>query len=67
MKKVRIRFSAEIYFEGETIEDVAKQWVNTTLLSEDAISNHYADFLEIESVEDEDTGEDIGYEFDKVC
>lgn len=59
--KVRITFRSEIYFEADTIEDVAKQWVNTPLLSEDAVMNHAADFLEIVSIENDETGEDLSF------
>lgn len=64
--KVRITFRSEIFFDGETIEDVAKQWLTTPLFNTEAISNNGADFLEIVSVEDAETSEDLDTGFNNA-
>ncbi len=64
--KVRITFRSEIFFDGETIEDVAKQWLTTPLFTTKAISKNGADFLEIVSVEDVETSEDLNTEFNNA-
>lgn len=63
--RVRICFRSEIYFEGESLEDVAKQWERVELFSEEA-NNHYACELEVTSVEDERKGKDLTSEFNSI-
>ena len=62
MKKVRIRFAADICVEGEDMKEVVSKWRSIPLFTEEAISSG-ADFLEVEAVDDCDTGEDLSTEF----
>lgn len=63
--RVRICFRSEIYFEGESLEDVAKQWERIELFSEEA-NNHYACELNIMSVEEEESSKEITNEFNNI-
>ena len=62
MKYIRIRFAADIVVDGETMADVRDNWASIPLFSKEAIDNG-VDFLEIEAVEDTETGEDVETEF----
>lgn len=63
--RVRICFRSEIYFEGESLEDVAKQWERIELFSEEA-NNHYACELNLMSVEMEESSKDVTNEFNSI-
>lgn len=57
--RVRITFRSEIYLEGDSLEEIRNKWENTDLYSEDALK-HGADFVELVSADDVDTGEELG-------
>ncbi len=63
--RVRICFRSEIYFEGESLEDVAKQWESIELFSEEA-NKHYACELNLMSVEEEKSSREITNEFNNI-
>lgn len=65
-KKVRITFSAEVYINGKDLAEIKDKWENLPLFSAEAIEEAYADFVELVSVEDADTYEDIMTEFRKA-
>lgn len=56
--KVRITFRSEVYLEGDNLDDIRKEWENLDLYSEDALK-HSADFVELVSADDEDSGNDL--------
>ena len=62
MKTVRITFRSEITIEGDTLADVKKKFEEMTLYSGQAINNG-ANFIEVNSVEDANTLEDLSAEF----
>lgn len=64
-KSVRIRFTCEVYFDnvqGESNEEVKvnalKEFDNLPIFSADALDK-YADVVDVENVEDEETGEEL--------
>lgn len=61
--EVRITFRSEVFLTGETMSDIVRQFNNLPLLSADALEEAHADFCEIVSVEDADTGEDLEEEY----
>lgn len=60
--KVRIRFASEIYIDADSYEEARKEWEGMSLFSKEA-KEHYADFVEIEAIEDEETGNDVSSKF----
>lgn len=65
-KKVRITFKCEVYLEGEDMADVKEQWEDLPVFTADALEDAYAEILDVESVEDADTHEDLKDEFDEA-
>lgn len=61
--EVRIKFSADIYIEGETMKEIRSKWENLPLWSEKA-KERSAEFSEVELVEDAETYNDLRNEFD---
>lgn len=55
---VRITYRAEVYIEADTLAEARDEWENMDLFSNDAIK-HYADFVELVSVEDAETYKDL--------
>ena len=64
-KSVRITFRSEIYLEGESLEEVAKKWEKVELFSDEA-NKCGACEIEVVSVEDAETYDDLKPEFDKL-
>ena len=60
--EVRIKFSADLIIEGETIQEVRSKWENMPLFSEEAKAAK-AEFSEILLIEDAATYEDLWSEF----
>lgn len=58
MVKVRVKFSADLVIEAESIEEARKEWENLPLWSEDA-KKCGVEFSETLLIEDADTYEDI--------
>lgn len=57
--KVRIRFAAEVFVEGNSVEEIAEKWHEMAIFTDEAVEDYDADFVEIESVENSDTYEPI--------
>lgn len=66
-KSVRIRFACEVYFDFDNVEGMSDEEIKATALEEfenlpifsaDALDN-FADVLEVESVEDAESGEEL--------
>ena len=66
-KSVRVRFACEVYFdfdnaEGKSDEEIKatalEEFENLPIFSADALDN-FADVLEVESVEDAESGEEL--------
>lgn len=51
--KARITFRSEIYIDGDDAKDIMRKFMLMNLYSKEAIS-HSIDFVEINSMEDED-------------
>jgi hypothetical protein len=60
--RVRITFRSEIYLEGDSLEEIRSEWESIDLYSEEALE-HSADFVELVSADDVDTGEELEDEF----
>ena len=65
-KEVRITFRSEVYIKGDSLEEIKEQWEELGLFSADALEENYADFVELMSVEDAETNEDLLDEFVKI-
>ena len=62
-KEVRITFRSEVYIKGETMDEIRDKWEEVGLFSDDALKNYNAEFVELVSVEDAETYEDLHKEF----
>ena len=62
--KVRVNFRSGVFLEGDTIKDIQEQWNNLPLFSADALEEHNACFIEILSIEDAYTYEDLTNEIE---
>lgn len=60
--KARITFRSEVFIEGKDIDEIRNKWENMQIFSSDAIDNYDADLVEVVSVEDADTYENIDLE-----
>ena len=63
MKKIRLRFSAEIYIKAENIQEAREKWEGMQLFSQEALECE-AEFIDFESIEDAETYKDISEEWD---
>lgn len=64
--KVRIKFSADIYIEGENMKEVKDKFMSMpSLFSKEALKCN-AEFNDLELVEDADTYEDLIREYYKA-
>lgn len=61
----RIKFSADIYIEGDNIKDIRDKWIGTPLFSKEALECN-AQFSELLLVEDDNTYKDLLDEFHSV-
>jgi hypothetical protein len=61
--EVRIKFSADIYIEGETMKEIKDKWENIPLFTTEALACG-AEPSEVLLVEDADTYNDLRNEFD---
>ena len=61
-KSVRIKFSADIYIEGDSVEEIRSKWESMPLWSEQAKQNN-VEFSEVLLIEDAETYEDLKGEF----
>ena len=62
--EIRITFMSELFIKGETLADCAKQWEQMKLFSDEA-NQHDACSIELVSVEDAETFNDMLSEFNK--
>ena len=58
--KVRITYRNEVFIEGKDMNEIKKLWDEMNVVP------NGSDFVEVSSVEDADTFEDLMNEFDKV-
>lgn len=58
--KVRITYRNEVFIEGKDMKEIAEVFDNMNVVPEDS------DFVEVCSVEDAETYEDLMNEFDEV-
>ena len=61
-KELRITFRAEVYLTGDNLDEIKQKWEDLPLFSADALDAH-ADYVELISVEDAETYEDLTSEF----
>ena len=57
--KFRIKFSADIYIKGESMNEIKTNFENFPIFSADALEDGCAEFSNILLVEDADTCEDL--------
>ena len=57
--KVRITFRSELSIEGEDLAEVVSKFERMPLFSGEALEEGCAEYLEMVSMDDEDTGEDL--------
>lgn len=60
--EVRITFRSEIFLEGKDMKEIVEKWENIQLFSGEAVAEG-ADFIEVDTVEDADTYDDVFDEF----
>lgn len=61
-KTVRIKFSADIYIEADSVQSAKSKWENMPLWSEQAKESN-VEFSEVLLIEDAETYEDLKNEF----
>ena len=57
--EVRITFRSEVYIKGETLDEIRNKWQELPLYSGEALEDASAEFIEVVSVEDAETYEDL--------
>lgn len=62
---VRITFRSEVYIEADSLKEARQKWESCELFSDEA-KKLSADFIEIDSIEDGDTYDDLTSEWDKT-
>ena len=60
--EVRITFRSEIFLDGKDMKEIVEKWENLRLFSGEAAAEG-ADFIEVDTVEDADTFDDVLDEF----
>ena len=63
--EVRIKFSADIYIEGDNMAEVKSKWESMPLFSIDALDSG-VEYSETLLVEDAETNADLMHEFNKA-
>jgi hypothetical protein len=61
--EVRITFRSEIFLEGKDMKEIVSKWEDMELFSKEA-NEAYASEIEVVSVEDAETYDDLMDEFD---
>lgn len=64
--RVRITFRSELFIEGENLETVVSKFVSMPIFSTDALENGHAKYIELVSMDDEDTGEDLMPQYNEI-
>ena len=62
--EARIKFSADIYIEGDNLEEIREKFENMQLFSQEAHEDCGAEFSELLLVEDSETYNDLRHEYD---
>ena len=57
--EVRITFRSEVIIKGRNMEAIRNKWEEFPLFTDEAEKKYGAEFIEIESVEDNRTDEDV--------
>ena len=66
MNAVRITFRSEVIIQAESIEEAKHKWEACELYSDQAKKDLCADFIEIDSIEDADTYDDLTDKWDET-
>jgi hypothetical protein len=61
--EVRITFRSEVYIKGDTLEEIKKKWLDLPLYSGEALEETYAEYVDLVSVEDTKTYEDLTFKW----
>ena len=64
--EVRITYRSEIYIEGENLKEIREKWESLNLEPKEAVEDEAVTefgFVEVTSIEDADTYEDLMKEF----
>lgn len=64
--RVRITFRSEISIEGKDLAEVVSKFEGMPLFSADALEEGCAEYLEMVSMDDEDTGEDLMLKYNEM-
>lgn len=56
---VRITFRSELFIKGKDLAEVVSKFEGMPLFSADALEEGSAEYIEMVSMDDEDTGEDL--------
>lgn len=62
----RITFRGDVYIESESLQQAEEIWEDLNIFSDEAKEKYSADFVELESVEDSDTYEDLTSKFKNI-
>ena len=57
--EVRVTFRSEVYIEGDTLKKIKNKWLDLPLYSGEALEDAEANYVELVSVEDAGTYEDL--------
>lgn len=60
--EVRITYTSEVYIKGDSLKEIKDKWKNLNLTSQEGNS----EFVELCSVEDAETYEDLESEFNNL-
>ena len=63
--EVRITFRSEVVIKGRNMEEIRDKWEEMPLFTDEAEKEHSAEFIEIVSVEDNHTDDDIMEQWNK--
>lgn len=64
--KVRITFRSELFVQGEDLAEVVSKFESMPLFSADALEEGSAEYIELVSMDDEETGDDLMHQYNKI-
>lgn len=64
--KVRITFRSELFIEGEDLSEVVSKFESLPLFSAEALEGGHAEYIELVSMDDEETGEDLMQQYNEL-
>lgn len=64
--KVRITFRSELFIDGEDLSEVVRKYETMPLFSGEALEEGSAEFIELVSMDDEETGEDLMQKYNEL-